>query len=274
MTSLIDDRDACLAAVEQSPAAVAAHDKSRWVALFAPGAVVEDPVGSRPHHNDAADAVNGPIGRFYETFIAANTIRFHVQHDIVCAGNVLRDLDIEIHMSPRVVVRVPMHLRYQLREVDGALRIAHLAAHWELAPMLRQQMQFGLASMVAGTKAFWRMLRYLGLSGIAGFAEARKTVGEHGKAVVSDAVYAINSGDSEALGRLSMSGATLQWLAADAVGLGEPPQHGVQVGVAVRLGDVAVALVRHVGEVLGLFATALMAPNPVRRSAERPLLAR
>ena len=39
------DRDACLALVERSPAAVAVHDKAAWLALFTRYNIVEDPVG-------------------------------------------------------------------------------------------------------------------------------------------------------------------------------------------------------------------------------------
>ncbi len=211
MSNLLSDRAACLACVEQSPQAVAAHDKARWLGLFAPAAVVEDPVGSRPVVNQGSDAVGGPIGRFYETFIAANDIRFHVQRDIVCGGCAVRDLEIEIRMSAKVVVRVPMHLIYELTELDGELKIKRLAAHWELAPMLRQQMQYGLASMTAGTAAFWRMLRYLGLSGVVGFAEARRTVGEPGRRLAQQFAAAFSRGDAQGLRRLFAGSGTVAW---------------------------------------------------------------
>lgn len=66
-----------LAAVEQSPAAAAAHDRAGWAGLFSADGRVEDPVGSRPHV--------GPdqIGRFYDTFIGPRDITFHRDLDIV-----------------------------------------------------------------------------------------------------------------------------------------------------------------------------------------------
>ena len=70
-----------LAAVGRSPAAVAVHDRAAWVGLFSDGARVNDPVGSRPHVGRAA------IEKFYDTFIAPNTITFHVN-----AGRGLRDV--------------------------------------------------------------------------------------------------------------------------------------------------------------------------------------
>ena len=212
MRTLLRNRDACLACVEGSPAAVAVHDKPQWLSLFADCAVVEDPVGSKPQINlrEGRDDC-GPLGRFYETFIAANQITFHVDHDVVCTGAVVRDLDIEIAMSDKVRVRVPMHLLYELTSENGEIRIRRLAAHWELGPMLRQQMQFGLASAVVGVHAFWRMLKNLGLSGIQGFALARNTVGEEGKERVRRFIAALNNDHKRKLETLFADDGIIEW---------------------------------------------------------------
>ncbi len=92
-----------LATVARSPAAVAAGDRAAWVSIFAHFNIVEDPVGSRPHHSGIFDAKAGkrcqaPLERFFDTFIAPNDIRFHVDRDIVCENHVVRDLTIEISM--------------------------------------------------------------------------------------------------------------------------------------------------------------------------------
>ncbi|WP_369669948.1 nuclear transport factor 2 family protein, partial [Enterococcus faecium] len=79
-------REQLMAVVEGSPKAVGAHDRSTWVALFAGDGQVNDPVGSRPHNGQAA------IESFYDTFIAPNSITFHVERDIVCGRTVWRDL--------------------------------------------------------------------------------------------------------------------------------------------------------------------------------------
>ncbi|WP_372777170.1 nuclear transport factor 2 family protein [Litorivivens sp.] len=211
MRTLLRDKQACLACVEGSPAAVAVHNKPEWLSLFADCAVVEDPVGSRPQINLADDSGQSPLSQFYETFIAANDIRFDVDYDVVCAGAVVRDLDIEIRMSEKVKVRVPMHLLYELTTENGEVRIKRLAAHWELKPMLRQQMQYGLASAVAGVSSFWRMLRHMGLSGLSGFLQARETVGEAGKAKVEAFVSAFNQKQNRALERLFTDDGLLAW---------------------------------------------------------------
>lgn len=211
MRTLLRDKQACLACVEGSPAAVAVHNKPEWLSLFADCAVVEDPVGSKPQINLPDDSGQSPLSRFYETFIAANDIRFDVDYDVVCSGAVVRDLDIEIRMSEKVKVRVPMHLLYELTTENGEVRIKRLAAHWELQPMLRQQMQYGLASAVAGISSFWRMLRHMGLSGLSGFLQARETVGEAGKQKVQALVSAFNQKQGRALERLFTDDGMIAW---------------------------------------------------------------
>ncbi len=203
MTEQFSDAD-CLALAERSPAAVAVHDKSAWLSLFARHNLVEDPVGSAPHVSAAADPVTGQPGidrlsPFYETFIAANTIRFHVDRDCVRGLSVMRDLTIEITMSPRVTVRVPVHLLYELVVEEGELKIRRLAAHWELWPMLKQQMSAGWPFLLVGCASAGRMLRHLGAGGILGFMRALSSVGERGKSKVSRFARCFGAGDRDGL---------------------------------------------------------------------------
>ncbi|MFT5605700.1 MAG: hypothetical protein ACI9G5_002672 [Paracoccaceae bacterium] len=211
MRTLLRDREACMACVEGSPAAVAVHNKSAWLSLFADYAVVEDPVGSKPQINLRDHRRQSPLGCFYETFIANNEICFHVDHDVVCAGAVVRDLDIEIRMSAKVSVRVPMHLLYELTSEGGEVRIKRLAAHWELAPMMKQQMRYGLASALVGLDSFCRMLKHMGLAGVQGFAQARQTVGDSGKKQAQAFVTAFNSKSEKALKALFVTDALVAW---------------------------------------------------------------
>jgi len=108
-----------LAQVQKSPAAVAIHDKTAWMSIFAKYHVVEDPVGSKPHIGGVYDAASGQRGhgalsRFFDTFIAPNKISFDVKRDRVCGNHVARDLTINIQMSEKVHAQVPMHLVYEL----------------------------------------------------------------------------------------------------------------------------------------------------------------
>ncbi|RJO79817.1 hypothetical protein D5S18_00635 [Nocardia panacis] len=166
---------AALAAVLASPRAVAAHDRAGWVALFTAEAVVNDPVGSRPHLGTAV------IARFYDTFIAPNTIEFRVDHDIACPTTVFRDLTIETTMSTGAMVAVPMHLKYDVVQRDGAWRIAELAAHWELGPMIWQLLRTGAPGLLAATRLGPQLLRHQGLDGALAFLRALISVGRTGK---------------------------------------------------------------------------------------------
>ena len=200
---LFSDAD-CLALVQRSPAAVAAHDRQAWLALFARYNLVEDPVGSAPHIGGIFDARSGyrsnaHLQRFYQTFIAPNAIRFEVDRDIVCGLHVVRDLTIEITMAPGVVVRVPVHLLYELTVEDDALKIFRLAAHWELWPMLRQQFASGWPMLQVGGASTLRMLRHQGIIGTAGFMRALSSVGEAGKRQIIRFAQYFNAGNAAAL---------------------------------------------------------------------------
>jgi hypothetical protein len=210
LTSIhFNDAD-CLALIEKSPAAVAATDKAAWMKIFARYSLVEDPVGSTPHLSGVYDRRQGYRGRerlsrFYDTFIAPNKIRFQVDRDTVCGLHVVRDLTIEITMSPKVVVRVPMHLLYELTSEAGELKIFRLAAHWELWPMLQQQMLSGWPFLQVGSASAVRMLHHLGFCGMVGFMRALSSVGASGKAQVERFIHAFNTGDAAALARLCIT---------------------------------------------------------------------
>ncbi|MEV0245476.1 nuclear transport factor 2 family protein [Nocardia sp. NPDC050712] len=172
--------EALLAAVHASPRAVAAHDKSTWVALFTADAEVNDPVGARPHVGRAA------IERFWDTFIGPNGIAFDVDRDLVGGRAVVRDLYIETTMSTGATVRVPMHLRYDLAEVDGAWKIVRLAAHWEFAAMVTQLMlRTGVRGLTAAVKLGPQLIANQGVGGMFGMLRAVRSVGRTGKKAVT-----------------------------------------------------------------------------------------
>ncbi|MEV6321331.1 nuclear transport factor 2 family protein [Nocardia sp. NPDC051787] len=180
---------ALLTTVEASPRAVAAHDKSAWVELFTENAEINDPVGSRPHIGHAA------IERFYDTFIGPNTIAFHVDRDLAHPPTVLRDLTIATTMSTGATVFVPMHLRYRLVERDGAWKIAHLAAHWELAGMIWQLLRTGLPGIAAALKLGPQLIANQGFGGMLGLMRALGGVGRGGKHATTQVFAAVASTD-------------------------------------------------------------------------------
>lgn len=202
---LTASRDQKLATVLASPAAVAAKDRAAWVSIFARYSTVEDPVGSQPHSSGGYDHGSGLRGqgkleRFFDTFIAPNEIEFLVDRDIICGNHVVRDLTIQITMAEKVVVKVPMHLLYELTEEacdltnkESELRISHLAAHWEAWPMVKQILGQGVPAYKVLCALGWRMMKIQGLSGALGFSKGFFGIGNTGKEAVEHFVSAVNN---------------------------------------------------------------------------------
>jgi len=181
-----------LAAVQRSPELVAAHDRAGWCGLYAVDGEVNDPVGSRPHRGHEA------IGRFYDTFIAPNRIVFHVEHDLACGMTVWRDLEVETRMSTGLRMQVPMHLRYDLVEQGGALKIQRLRAHWELPRMIGRLLGGGPRGWWTSLELGPQMLAHQGLGGVAGFMQGLAGVGGAGKRAAAGFLYAAARGDRQA----------------------------------------------------------------------------
>lgn len=221
-------RDAVLA----SPRAVAVHDRTAWVGLFTRDAVVNDPVGSAPHRGYDA------IARFYDTFIAPNDIVFDVAHDFAGPATVIRDLTITITMSTGARVRVPMHLRYEITEEDGDLRISHLAAYWELLPMVGQLMRTGIAGLRAGTRLGGLLLRNQGVSGLLGMARAGTGIGRTGKEIAHLLCVAAATGDTTTVNELAGGRETVRLWSGESI----PPAelvaraHGLRRGKTLAAG--------------------------------------
>ncbi|MGW0249992.1 nuclear transport factor 2 family protein [Nocardia goodfellowii] len=208
--------EALLAAVQASPRAVAAHDKSAWVALFAANAEVNDPVGARPHIGRAA------IERFYDTFIAPNGIAFDIELDLVHGQSVVRDLYIETTMSTGATVRVPMHLRYDLAEIDGVWKIVRLAAHWEFAAMVTQLMlRTGVRGLTASAKLGPQLILNQGAAGMVGLMRAIRSVGRSGKDAVAQLFTAAAATDIGRVRTLLDDSAILQLPAGSTVSVEE-----------------------------------------------------
>lgn len=197
-------RDEVLSFVRRSPAAVAAHDKETWIGLFAKRYVVEDPVGSRPVAGGLFDRRtgfrgNGPLERFWDTFIAPNDVAFSVDHDFVRGLTVVRDADIRTRTRSGTEVRTPAHLVYELCEEDGCLRIQRLAAHWEILPALRQLARPDPTRLGDLLRQGSRLVRMLGIGAAIGFGRAAKSVGRVGKGAVADLVAVAHGSDPAAL---------------------------------------------------------------------------
>jgi len=165
--------------VQASPKAVAAHDKAGWIALFDEGYVIEDPVGSRPVRGDA-------ISGFWNAFIEPNDIEFVVHHDWIDGLHIVRDVTIVTTLATGLQVRTPAHLRYELVECDGVLKVERMAAHWEPGPVFAQLMRPGAAYVRSMATMNAGMVRNLGVGGTARFVGAIRSVGKKGKAAVRE----------------------------------------------------------------------------------------
>ncbi|UXA15886.1 ketosteroid isomerase family protein [Mycobacterium sp. SMC-4] len=190
-------RSDLLTAAQRSLTAANAHDREGWIGLFTDDGRVEDPVGSAPHRGRAA------IARFYDTFIGPRTINFHPHADIVSGTTVVRDVTLEIAMSSALTMQVQTFIRYDLREVDGAWRLAALTAYWELPAMMRQFARGGLAALPAGAALGRTMLTNQGLLGSLGFAGGFFGLGSAGKNLFANFLDAACSGDEVGLRRVT-----------------------------------------------------------------------
>jgi Nuclear transport factor 2 (NTF2) domain len=191
-----------LAAVEQSPVAASAHDRSGWIGLFTSDGRVEDPVGSRPHRGRDA------IGRFFDTFIGPRDVAFLSEVDIVSGATVIRDGVLEATLGS-IVLRVPIYIRYDLREAGRELKIAALSAFWELPSMVGQFLRGGIKGVPASLQLSRGLLTNQGLAGTLGFLSGFRGTGAKGKRqfhrFLDDAV----AGDEVAMRRWLGKGASI-----------------------------------------------------------------
>jgi len=186
-------RHQLLDTAKASPAAIAQYDRQAWINLFSTDYIIEDPVGSRPHQPQNQERL--PLEKFYDTFIAPNNISFNVDRDIVAGNVVVRDVVIEITMSTKVKLRVPMHLFYEITSENDELKIKSLRAHWELIPMIRQLLGNGVRGIAASLKLGLRMMRIQGISGMIGFSKGSCGIHKKGKETVNRFVEAANLHD-------------------------------------------------------------------------------
>jgi hypothetical protein len=187
-----------LAVVERSPAWVAVHHRENWLALFGDDALVEDPVGSPP-----ARKANGALGRFWDTFIAPNQIRFEVRRDHVIGRDVFRDVVIHTRIGAHVAIDVPAYLLYQLDDGAHGLLVRRMAAHWQLGRLSLGALKLGPRAWLPMTWLFGRMLRLMGLSWVGGYLASLWTgIGARGLVAARELGRAIETRDAAALAAL------------------------------------------------------------------------
>jgi ketosteroid isomerase-like protein len=115
----------------RSRAAVHARDRDAWLDLFAPDAVVQDPIGPSPfdpqgngHHGREA------IAAFYDTVIApSDAIEFEIEQSYLCGDEVADVGTIRTTLAGGTHQAV-VHGVYTYRS-NGAGKLAALRAFWE-----------------------------------------------------------------------------------------------------------------------------------------------
>ncbi len=228
-------RAAMIAAVDQSPACVLAQDKAGWLALFADGGVTEDPVGTAPNRKGAHLARGGEddLGRFYDTFIAGNEIRFSVLEDLVAGDEVVRDVVIHTRLSTGLSVDVPAHLIYRLVEERGALKLLLLRAIWDLRQRSASAIGAGWKGLVSLTAVSGRMFAVQGIRGLVGYSRGLVSgIFGRGPAAVSRFAEALNRRDAADLEALCADGAAIELPAGRPV---TPRALCEELGLGVRL---------------------------------------
>lgn len=111
-------------------AAVAAGHKDGWLSLFAPDALVEDPVGpSMLDPEGRGHRGHGGIGKFWDDSVSTvSRYRFHVTDSFAngpCCANIL---SIMMTLSGGTTMTVDCVTIYT---VDDAGMITSIRAHWE-----------------------------------------------------------------------------------------------------------------------------------------------
>ncbi|HUD36667.1 MAG TPA: nuclear transport factor 2 family protein [Streptosporangiaceae bacterium] len=115
----------------RSQAAVRAKDREAWLGLFAPDAVVADPIGPSPL-DPAGQGHRGPaaIAAFYDQVIAPNDqITFEIERSYQC-GDEVADVGIIRTTLPGGRHMAVVRGVYTYRG-NGAGQLAALRAYWE-----------------------------------------------------------------------------------------------------------------------------------------------
>ncbi len=189
------DRHQLLACAKASPEVAAQHDKEAWLALYADGAVVQDPVGTPVSQKGRRPGrFGGDLGRFYEAFIAVSDIEIHSTQDIVSGLDVFRA--VHIHTTNRrtgLKMKIPANLLYGLVLQRGAPKIASMHAHWEVNRMTRQIMGQGLKGTATIAFMNYKMLRAFGPKWLAEYFQgSQQGIGRRGKEALKQLVEAVS----------------------------------------------------------------------------------
>lgn len=115
----------------RSRAAVHARDREAWLDLFAPDAVVQDPIGPSPFNPDGkGHHGREAIAAFYDTVIApSESITFEIEQSYLC-GDEVADVGIIRTTLAGGTHQAVVRGVYTYRS-DGSGKLAALRAFWE-----------------------------------------------------------------------------------------------------------------------------------------------
>ncbi len=128
---MADDQCTARDLARRSQAAVKAKDREGWLGLFAPDAVVQDPIGPSPF-DPSGGGHHGPeaIAAFYDTVIAPNElITFEIENSYLC-GDEVADVGVIRTVLPGGRHVAVVRGVYTYRR-NGAGQLAALRAFWE-----------------------------------------------------------------------------------------------------------------------------------------------
>jgi len=126
-----DDRVTARDLARRSQAAVKVRDRVGWLSLFAPDAIVQDPIGPSPF-DPSGGGHHGPeaIAAFYDSVIAPNElITFEIENSYLC-GNEVADVGIIRTVLPGGKHVAVVRGVYTYRCNDAGQLVA-LRAFWE-----------------------------------------------------------------------------------------------------------------------------------------------
>jgi ketosteroid isomerase-like protein len=111
-------------------AAVMSKDRGAWLELFAPDAILQDPVGPSPLDPlGAGYRGKAAIAAFYDTAIApAEQITFEIERSYLCGDEVADVGVVRAKLSSGQVAIVPGVFTYRS---DGKGRLVSSRAYWE-----------------------------------------------------------------------------------------------------------------------------------------------
>ena len=113
-----------------SMTAIENGDRATWLSLFAPDAVVADPIGPSPLDPEG----NGhqgleAIAAFYDTVIGPNQVRFTIKESWEAGNEVANVGRITTTMADGLVVHTDGVFTYR---IDDAGRVEALRAYWSI----------------------------------------------------------------------------------------------------------------------------------------------